>query len=107
VADAVGVHETTVSRAIAGKFVWTPQGVYELRFFFTTGYRTESGEDVANTSVKATIAEIVGSENPKKPLSDQAIVVKWAEQGVTIARRTVAKYREELDILPSHLRKRY
>jgi RNA polymerase sigma-54 factor len=107
VADAVGVHETTVSRAIAGKFVWTPQGVYELRFFFTTGYRTESGEDVANTSVKATIGEIVGSENPKKPLSDQAIVVKLAEQGVTIARRTVAKYREELDILPSHLRKRY
>ena len=107
VADEVGVHETTVSRAISGKFVSTPQGVYEMRFFFTTGYRTENGEDVANTSVKAAIAEIVGAENPKKPLSDQAIVAKLSEQGVTIARRTVAKYREELDILPSHLRKRY
>jgi len=107
VADDVGVHETTVSRAIAGRYVSTPQGVYEMRFFFTTGYRTESGEDVANTSVKATIAEIVAAENPKKPLSDQAIVVKLLAQGVTIARRTVAKYREELDILPSHLRKGY
>lgn len=107
VADDVGVHETTVSRAIAGKYISTPQGVCEMRFFFTTGYRTEGGEDVANTSVKASIAEIVAGENPKKPLSDQAIVAKLGEQGVTIARRTVAKYREELDILPSHLRKTY
>jgi RNA polymerase sigma-54 factor len=107
VADVVGVHETTVSRAIAGKYMATPQGVFDLKFFFTTGYRTESGEDVANTSVKAAIAELVAAENPKKPLSDQVIVAKLAERGITIARRTVAKYREELEILPSHLRKGY
>ncbi len=107
VAEIVGVHETTVSRALAGKFISTPQGVHEMKFFFTTGYRTEGGEDVANTSVKATIAEVIAAENPKKPLSDEAIVKRLAETGINIARRTVAKYRDELGILPSHLRKGY
>ena len=107
IAEAVGVHETTVSRAIAGKFISTPQGVLDMKFFFTTGYQTESGESVANTSVKDTIAEIVDDENPQKPLSDQAIVKALEERGIKIARRTVAKYREELDILPSHMRKKY
>lgn len=107
VAEAVGVHETTVSRAIAGKFMSTPQGVLDMKFFFTTGYQTESGESVANTSVKDTIAEIVSEEEPRKPLSDQAIVKALEEKGIKIARRTVAKYREELDILPSHMRKSY
>ena len=107
VAEAVGVHETTVSRAIAGKFISTPQGVLDMKFFFTTGYQTDSGESVANTSVKDTIAEIVAEEDPHKPLSDQAIVKALEEKGIKIARRTVAKYREELDILPSHMRKSY
>lgn len=105
VAEAVGVHETTVSRAISGKFISTPQGVFEMRFFFTTGYQTESGESVANTSVKDAIAEIVSEEDPSKPLSDQQIVKELTERGLKIARRTVAKYREELEILPSHMRK--
>ncbi len=107
IAEAVGVHETTVSRAIAGKFISTPQGVFEMKFFFTTGYETESGESMANTSVKDAIAEIIAEEDHYKPLSDQAIVKALEEKGIKIARRTVAKYREELDILPSHLRKSY
>lgn len=107
VAEAVGVHETTVSRAIAGKYISTPQGVFEIKFFFTTGYQTESGEAVANTSVKDTIAEIVAEEDHHRPLSDQQIVAELAERGIKIARRTVAKYREELDILPSHMRKQF
>lgn len=107
VADAVGVHETTVSRALAGKYIDTPQGLFEMKFFFTTGYQTESGESVANTSVKDSIEEIVSGEDPLKPMSDQQIVAELAERGIKIARRTVAKYREELDILPSHMRKSY
>lgn len=105
-AEELGVHETTISRAVAGKYVATPHGVFELRWFFTSGYQTESGESVANTSVKDTIAKIVSHENPAKPYSDEKITQLLAEQNLKIARRTVAKYREELGILPTHLRKR-
>ncbi len=105
-AEELGVHETTISRAVAGKYVATPHGVYELRWFFTSGYQTESGETVANTSVKDTIAKLVAQENTSKPLSDEKITKLLAEQNLKIARRTVAKYREELGILPTHLRKR-
>lgn len=107
IADVVGVHETTVSRAISGKYISTPHGVFEMKFFFSTGYQTESGEQMASTSVKDVIAEIVGAEDHSKPLSDQQIVAALGEKGIKIARRTVAKYREELDILPSHMRKAY
>lgn len=107
VAETVGVHETTVSRALAGKFISTPQGVFEMKYFFTTGYETDSGESMSNTSVKSAIAEMVAEEDRKKPLSDKAIADLLAEKGIHIARRTVAKYREELDILPSHMRKGY
>ncbi|MFT5464941.1 MAG: RNA polymerase sigma-54 factor [Verrucomicrobiales bacterium] len=107
VAEVVGVHETTVSRAVSGKYISTPQGVFEIKFFFTTGYQTESGESVANTSVKDTIAEIVAEEDHHKPLSDQQIVAELAERGIKIARRTAAKYREALEILPSHMRKTF
>ncbi len=107
VADAVGVHETTVSRAIAGKYMATPHGVYELRFFFTQGLKTESGEDLSNTSVKNAIAEIIASEPARKPLSDDKITKTLNERGIHVARRTVAKYREALNILPSHLRKSF
>jgi len=107
VAEAVGVHETTVSRAIAGKTVATPQGVFEMRFFFTTGYRAADGAAVSSTSVKDVIAALIRGEDPQRPLSDQQIVAELGEQGLAVARRTVAKYREALGILPSHLRKSF
>ncbi|MCB1087668.1 MAG: RNA polymerase factor sigma-54 [Verrucomicrobiae bacterium] len=107
IAEVVGVHETTVSRAVSGKYIATPHGVFEMKYFFTTGYQTESGESLSNTSVKKALAELVAAENPKKPLSDQTIVTELKKQGINIARRTVAKYRDELNILPSHMRKSY
>jgi RNA polymerase sigma-54 factor len=107
VAEAVGVHETTVSRAIAGKTVATPQGVFEMKFFFTTGYVTAGGAEVSNTSVKDAIAVLIRAEDPRKPLSDQQIMDKLKSSGLPVARRTVAKYREALGFLPSHLRKSF
>jgi len=107
VAEAVGVHETTVSRAIAGKTVATPQGVFEMKFFFTTGYVTAGGAEVSNTSVKDAIAALIRAEDPRKPLSDQQIMDKLKASGLPVARRTVAKYREALGFLPSHLRKSF
>jgi RNA polymerase sigma-54 factor len=107
VAEAVGVHETTVSRAIAGKTVATPQGVFEMKFFFTTGYKTADGAEVSNTSVKDALAALIRAEDPRKPLSDQQIMDKLKAGGLPVARRTVAKYREALGFLPSHLRKSF
>ena len=107
IAEVVGVHETTVSRAVSGKYMQTPQGMFEMRFFFTAGLHTAAGADVSNASVKDMIAEIFKHENPARPLADQEVVKMIAEKGITIARRTVAKYREELNILPSNLRKVY
>lgn len=106
VADSVGVHETTVSRAVAGKYMDTPQGIFEMRYFFTSGYRTESGDSVSNESVRREIAALVQGENSAKPLSDEKLAQLLKEIGIPVARRTVAKYREQLGILPSHLRKR-
>jgi RNA polymerase sigma-54 factor len=107
VAEAVGVHETTVSRAVSGKYMQTPQGIFEMKYFFTAGIQTASGEGMSNTSVKDMIAEMFRKEDPTKPLSDQEIVKMLQEKGIVIARRTVAKYRSELNILPSNLRKVY
>ncbi|MEM8953131.1 MAG: RNA polymerase factor sigma-54 [Verrucomicrobiota bacterium] len=107
IADAIGVHETTVSRAIAGKYIATPHGVFEMKYFFTPGYQTESGESMSNTSVKGALAELVRNEDPTKPYSDQKLVALLKDQGINIARRTVAKYRDELNILPSNMRKSY
>lgn len=107
IADEVGVHETTVSRAVSGKYMSTPHGVFEMKYFFTTGYQTEDGETLSNTSVKQSLAELISNEDPRKPLSDQRLVEELGKRGVTIARRTVAKYREELNILPSHMRRSY
>jgi RNA polymerase sigma-54 factor len=107
VAEVVGVHETTVSRAVSGKYIETPQGVFEMKFFFTAGLQTSSGSDVSNTSVKDMIADIFKNENTGKPLSDQEVVKMLTAKGINIARRTVAKYRDELGILPSNLRKVY
>jgi len=92
VADAVGVHETTVSRAIAGKYIATPHGVFEMRYFFTRGVKTDSGEDLSNTSVKNAIAEIISTESTGKPPSDDKITKMTVdERGIHVARRTVAK----------------
>ncbi|MDB6173934.1 MAG: rpoN [Chthoniobacteraceae bacterium] len=107
VADAVGVHETTVSRAISGKYISTPHGVFEMKYFFTPGYQTADGESMSNTSVKGAIAELVKTEATKSPLSDKEIVEILSQRGIPIARRTVAKYRTELNILPSNMRKQY
>jgi RNA polymerase sigma-54 factor len=107
VAEVVGVHETTVSRAVANKYIQTPQGLFEMKFFFTPGFETAGGGALSNTSVKEQIAKLVEREDATKPLSDQEIVAILKEQGIPIARRTVAKYRNELNILPSNLRKKY
>src|SRR5437667_378823 len=107
VADAVGLHETTVSRAVSGKYMTTPQGVFEMKYFFTSGYQTATGESMSNTSVKEAIFDLVKHEDGNAPLSDQEIVEILTERGIPIARRTVAKYRTELNILPSHMRPQY
>ena len=107
IADIVGVHETTVSRAISGKYMSTPQGVFEMKYFFTPGYQTSSGESMSNTSVKEAIMDLVKEENSASPLSDKEIVEILSKRGIPIARRTVAKYRTELNILPSNMRRKY
>lgn len=107
VAEVVGVHETTVSRAVANKYMQTPQGLFEMKYFFTPGFETASGASLSNTSVKEQISKLIEHEDPTKPLSDQEIVAILKGNGIPIARRTVAKYRNELNILPSNLRKTY
>ena len=107
IADVVGVHETTVSRAISGKYISTPQGVFEMKYFFTPGYQTSSGEAMSNTSVKEAIDDLVTNEDGSTPLSDKEIVEILSDRGIPIARRTVAKYRTELNILPSNMRRKY
>jgi RNA polymerase sigma-54 factor len=107
VAEAVGVHETTVSRAVSGKYMATPQGVFEMKYFFTGGYQTATGESLSNTSVKQAVLDLVKHESGSAPLSDHEIVEILSERGIPIARRTVAKYRSELNILPSHMRRKY
>lgn len=107
VADAIGVHETTVSRAVASKYVQTPHGVLPMKFFFTSGYMTAEGQTLSNTSIKDAIADLIAKESPLKPLSDSEIVDILKDKGVDLARRTVAKYRSELNILPSNLRREH
>jgi RNA polymerase sigma-54 factor len=107
IAEAVGLHESTVSRAISGKYIDTPHGIFPLKFFFTTGIETDSGEEVSAHRVKRALRELVAKEDTKKPLSDEALVKMLNDQGYRIARRTVAKYRKELGILPSHLRRSF
>ncbi|MBM3847993.1 MAG: RNA polymerase factor sigma-54, partial [Verrucomicrobia bacterium] len=101
------VHETTVSRAVSSKYIQTPQGMFEMKFFFTSGIATSTGGEMSNTSVKDIISEIFSNENPAKPLSDAEVVKMLEAREIMIARRTVAKYRDELNILPSNLRKVY
>lgn len=107
IAEVVGVHETTVSRAVSGKYMETPQGIYEMKFFFTSGVKTADGAGMSNTSVKEVINDLIKHEDGASPLSDEQLVKILAEKNIFIARRTVAKYRSELNILPSNLRRVY
>src|SRR5580698_222411 len=105
VAEDIGMHESTVSRVTTNKYVHTPQGIFELKFFFNSGISRTNGEDLASQAVKSKIKELVGAEDPKRPHSDQKIVELLKKGGIDIARRTVAKYREQLGILSSSKRK--
>ncbi len=107
VAEAVGVHETTVSRAVSGKYLQCSYGIFEMRYFFTSSVATASGDNVSKTTVKGMILDMIQNEDHAKPLSDEKIVKKLAQKGILVARRTVAKYRSELKILSSTLRKLY
>jgi RNA polymerase sigma-54 factor len=106
VADHIEMHESTVSRVTNQKFVQTPRGVFSLKYFFSSGLTTTSGEDISARGVKDKIKSMVAEEDSKKPLTDQAIVRLLKTDGVNIARRTVAKYRDQLGILPARMRKR-
>jgi RNA polymerase sigma-54 factor len=106
VAEVISMHESTVSRVTNEKFVQTPRGVLPLKFFFSSGLSTTAGEDVSARGIKAQIEKLVADEDPKHPLTDQAIVNILKESGVQIARRTVAKYRDQLGVLSARMRKR-
>jgi len=106
VADVINMHESTVSRVTNEKFVQTPRGLLPLKFFFSSGLSTTTGEDASARSIKAQIQKMVDGEDSKNPLTDQQIVEMFAQRGVRIARRTVAKYRDQLGVLPARMRKR-
>lgn len=106
VAEHIDMHESTVSRVTNEKFVQTPRGVFSLKYFFSSGLSTSTGEDISARGVKAKIQKLVDDEDSKKPLTDQTIVNLLKADGVKIARRTVAKYRDQLGILPARMRKR-
>ncbi|MBN8536020.1 MAG: RNA polymerase factor sigma-54 [Deltaproteobacteria bacterium] len=108
IANDIGMHESTVSRVTTAKYMHTPQGIYELKYFFSSGISSSTGGDaVASESVKLKIRDLVSKEDPKSPLSDQKLAQLLSKDGVQIARRTVAKYREILKLLPSSQRKKY
>src|SRR5213594_3736078 len=105
VGEDIGMHESTISRVTTNKYVETPQGLFELKFFFHSGIASGDGEMVSSVSVKKMIQDLLAAEDPAKPQSDQEVAQALQKRGLTIARRTVAKYREELGILPSHQRR--
>lgn len=105
VAEKLGIHESTVSRATANKYMLTPRGLYELKFFFSSHVQTTEGGTCSATAIQAMIKRLIGTESPAKPLSDSALADLLLKEGIQVARRTVAKYREALNIPPSHERK--
>lgn len=107
IAEEVGIHESTVSRSINGKYLQCPRGVFEIKYFFSAGVSSSGGEGISSNSIKEFIKEIVDNEDPKSPCSDQAMVEILQEKGINISRRTVAKYRDEMNILSSSKRRRY
>ena len=106
VADDIGMHESTVSRVTTNKYVYTPQGVFELKFFFHSGLESLDGDAMSSISVKDIIRKAVAAEDPRKPLTDQQLMTILEAKSVRIARRTIAKYRQELRIAPASRRKR-
>ncbi|MFP6582187.1 MAG: RNA polymerase factor sigma-54 [Candidatus Hydrogenedentota bacterium] len=107
IADVVGVHEATVSRTTRGKYIQTPQGLFELKYFFSTGLKTTSGEDQSSKSVQLKIKKIIEAEDKRKPLSDQKVADMLKADGLSIARRTVSKYRDILNIPSTTMRREY
>ena len=107
IAEEVGIHESTVSRSINGKYMQTPRGVFELKYFFASGVAGSGGEGISSKSIKTFIKEIIDNENQKTPFSDQDMVEILGQKGINLSRRTVAKYRDEMSILSSSKRKRY
>ncbi len=105
IAEELGLHESTISRVTTAKYMHTPYGTFELKYFFGSGLGTDSGNNASSTAVRALIKQLIASENPKKPLSDNKLSDMLKEQGIDCARRTVAKYREALRIAPTNLRK--
>jgi RNA polymerase sigma-54 factor len=106
IAGRTGLHESTISRVTTGKYVQTPRGVYELKFFFTSALHTDSGIETSSRAVKDRLRDLIADEDPNRPLSDLDLAAILTKEGVRIARRTVAKYREELRLPPAHLRRR-
>jgi len=106
VAEVINMHESTVSRVTNEKYVQTPRGVLPLKFFFSSALSTASGEEASARAIRAKLQKMVAEEDPANPLTDQQIVHLFQEQGIKIARRTVAKYRDQLGILPARMRKR-
>jgi RNA polymerase sigma-54 factor len=105
IADELGLHESTISRVTTAKYMATPMGTFELKYFFGSGLATEAGGNASSTAVRALIKQLVAAEAPTKPLSDSQLAEMLAEQGIQVARRTVAKYREALKIAPANLRR--
>jgi RNA polymerase sigma-54 factor len=105
IADDVSMHESTVSRVTRGKYVQTPRGTFELKYFFSSGIRTRDGSEVASKAVRDAMKEIISKEDKRKPLSDQKVAEELRRMGFRISRRAVAKYREQMKILPARLRK--
>ncbi len=106
IAEAVEMHESTISRVTTQKYMHTPRGIFELKYFFSSHVSTDSGGECSSTAIRALIKKLVAAENPRKPLSDSKITALLSEQGIQVARRTIAKYRESLNIAPSNERKR-
>ena len=106
VAEKVSKHETTVSRTVSNKYMRTPRGVFEMKYFFTSGLKTAGGGSVSNKTIQDQLSQMIEAEDPAAPLSDNAIQDAFAKRGIKIARRTVAKYRSILKIPPTHERRR-
>lgn len=106
IAEAVGMHESTISRVTTQKYMHTPRGIFELKYFFSSHVSTDTGGECSSTAIRAIIKKLIAAENQQKPLSDSKITLLLSEQGINIARRTIAKYRESLSIPPSNERKR-
>jgi RNA polymerase sigma-54 factor len=106
VAEATGLHISTISRVVNNKYVQTPRGIFELKYFFGSKVESSDGEEISSKSVKGKISNMIAKEDPQKPLSDQKITDMLRQEGLQVARRTVAKYREQLKILPARFRKR-